>query len=411
MKRHLLVALASLCCFLSAGRSQEPPADSSLSVHEWGTFTSIAGAKGEAVVWSPQAERDDLPSFVEHLRNNQFKGGLQGTIRMETPVLYFYATHPTTVSVRVSFAKGLLTEWYPHASAPLTPRQVSDPILDLNATNGQLLWKSILVDPSGTDNFPKESAASRYYAARETSASPVTVNSPTGPQREKFLFYRGVSSFDVPVTALPQNNRRILVSNRTQSAIPQAILFERRGTRVGYRILGSVQHSSVVDAPDLDADLASLALDLEQILTANGLYPDEAHAMLQTWNDSWFEEGTRLLYIVPRPFVDKVLPLTIAPAPANTTRVFVGRLEIVTPTTENAVETAFSSGDRPTLAKYGRFLAPILQVMIARSHDHARTRQLNAYLNSVYTELYALLKNGPQNLTASRPAPTIISSQ
>jgi len=173
----------------------------------------------------------------------------------------------------------------------------------------------------------------------------------------------------VPVTALPQNNRRILVSNRTQSAIPQAILFERRGTRFGYRILGSVQHSSVVDAPDLDADLASLAHDLEQILIANGLYPDEARAMLQTWNDSWFEEGTRLLYIVPRPFVDRVLPLTIAPAPANTTRVFVGRLEVVTPATENAVETAFSSGDRSTLVKYGRFLAPILQVMIARSHD------------------------------------------
>jgi len=259
VKSRLLLAIASLCCFLSAGRSQEPPADSTLSVHEWGTFTSIAGAKGEAVVWSPQAERDDLPGFVEHLRNNQFKGGLQGTIRMETPVLYFYATHLTTVSVQVSFAKGLLTEWYPHASVPLTPRQVSDPILDLNATNGQLLWKSILVDPSGTENFPKEGAASRYYAARETSASSVTANSPTGPQREKFLFYRGVSSFNVPVTALPQNNRRILVSNRAQSAIPQAILFERRGTRFGYRILGFVQHSSVVDAPDLDADLASLS--------------------------------------------------------------------------------------------------------------------------------------------------------
>lgn len=407
MKRPLLVAVASLCCFLSAGRSQEPPADSGLCVHEWGTFTSIAGAKGKAVVWSPQAERDDLPGFVEHLRNNQFKGGLQGTVRMETPVLYFYATHQTTISVQVSFAKGLLTEWYPHALAPLAPQQLSDPVPDLNVTNGELLWKSILVDPTGTENFPKESTTSRYYAARETSASLVTVNSPTGLQREKFLFYRGVSSFDVPVIALPQNGRRILVSNRTQSAIPQAILFERRGARFGYRILGSVQYSSVVDAPDLDANLASLSHDLEQILIANGLYPDEARAMLQTWNDSWFEEGTRLLYIVPRPFVDRVLPLTIAPAPANTTRVFVGRLEIVTPATENAVETAFSSGDRSTLVKYGRFLAPILQVMLARSHDKARIRELNTYLNSVY----ALLKNGSQNLTASRPAPTIISSQ
>jgi len=290
----------------------------------------------------------------------------------------------------------LLTEWYPHAFAPSAPRQVSDPIPDLNATNGELLWKSILVDPTGTENFPQESAASRYYAARETSASSVTVNSPTGPQREKFLFYRGVSSFDVPVTAVLQNSRRILVSNRTQSAIPQAILFERRGTRFGYRILGPVQHSSVVDAPDLDADLGSLSHDLERILIANGLYPDEARAMLQTWNDSWFEEGTRLLYIVPRPFVDRVLPLTIAPAPSNTTRVFVGRLEIVTPTTENAIEAAFSSSDHATLKKYGRFLAPILQVMIARSRDQARIRELNGYLNSTYARLYAILREGPK---------------
>jgi len=396
MKSRCLIAVASLCFLVSAGHSQEPPTDPGLSVHEWGTFTSIAGAKGEAVAWMPQAERDDLPGFVEHLRNSRTKGGLQGSVRMETPILYFYATHPATVSVHVSFAQGLLTEWYPHAVSSLTPRQLSEPILDLRSSKGEPSWNSVSVDPNDTQNLPKENGASRYYAARETSASSLSVNSRAGRQHEKFLFYRGVSSFAVPVSALPMNGGRILVSNLTQTTIPQAILFERRGDRIGYRVLGPVRNSSIVESPELTSDITSLSIELEKILVAQGLYADEAHAMLQTWNDSWFEEGARLFHIVPRAFVDSILPLTINPVPAKTTRVFVGRIEIVTPATEHAVETAFASGDHATLAKYGRFLAPILQIMIVRSHDQARTAQLNKYLNSTYTELYALLQNDAQ---------------
>ncbi|HLZ11541.1 MAG TPA: hypothetical protein VKP58_03050, partial [Candidatus Acidoferrum sp.] len=127
-----------------------------------------------------------------------------------------------------------------------------------------------------------------------------------------------------------------------------------------------------------------------------GLHPDEARAMLTTWNDSWFEEGTRLLYVVPRAFVDRVLPLTIHPAPASTTRVFIGRMEIVTPATEQAVESAFSSDGRATLTKYGRFLAPILQVMLDRNRDSARAERLTRYLNSAYSDAYALLHERPK---------------
>jgi len=365
-------------------------------VHEWGTFTSIAGGRGEAVAWLPQAERDDLPGFVERLRNNRLKGRLQGTIRMETPVLYFHATDHTTVSVHVGFAEGLLTEWYPHAVNPLAPRQLSDPIPDLKTAAGELTWNSVSINPGDDRNLPKEAATSRYYAARETSASPITVNSRTGQQHEKFLFYRGVSSFAVPVSALPVSNDRIIISNLAQNAIPQAILFERRGQRFGYRILGPVENSSIVDRPELVADTNLLSRDLEKILVGQGLYADEAHAMLETWNDSWFEEGTRLLYIVPGTFVERVVPLTIKPAPVRTTRVFVGRMEIVTPATEEAIQTAFGTGDRATLAKYGRFLAPILQTMIARSHDPGRTQQLARYLNSTNAELYALLEGDPK---------------
>jgi hypothetical protein len=51
----------------------------------------------------------------------------------------------------------------------------------------------------------------------------------------------------------------------------------------------------------------------------------------------------------------------VNPAPGQIVRVFVGRLEIVTPATAKAVKTAVASDDEVTLNKYGRFLEPILQ--------------------------------------------------
>src|SRR5215813_12646416 len=85
-----------------------------LTAHEWGTFTAIAGVDGDAMEWTPFAGPSELPEFVEHFSYSNFKLGLRGTIRMETPVLYFYAPRDVNVSVRVTFSKGIITEWYPH---------------------------------------------------------------------------------------------------------------------------------------------------------------------------------------------------------------------------------------------------------------------------------------------------------
>jgi hypothetical protein len=107
--------------------------------------------------------------------------------------------------------------------------------------------------------------------------------------------------------------------------------------------------------------------------------------MIATWRNSWFEEGSRLLYIVPGQAVNAILPLAIRPAPASTVRVFVGRLELVTPTTEAAVEQAFRAHDQPAIDKYRRFLAPILGAAIERAQaDPLRTRELQSYLKVAY---------------------------
>jgi hypothetical protein len=143
--------------------------------------------------------------------------------------------------------------------------------------------------------------------------------------------------------------------------------------------------------PELSGSIDDLGRDLEGLLVAQGLYQDEAHAMVETWRGSWFEEGSRLLYLVPATFVNNVLPLSINPAPSQTVRVFVGRLELVTPATEKTVLTAFASHDAATLEKYGRFLEPILATMITKEPSPAKARQLQEYLGSYYS--FAIAQN------------------
>jgi len=335
-----------------------------LTVHEWGTFTSIAGKNGQAVEWRPLpiTGTTDLPEFVEHFSMANFKLGLRGTIRMETPVMYFYSPQDAKVSVKVSFAKGIITEWYPHA-LHVEPRGVlRNTDLDQLQTNGTIAWDNVSITPGLAPDLLREDRESRYYTARETASSPVSVTTPNGDQQEKFLFYRGVSSSPLPLSAELDSDGRMWVKNLGHEEIPAIILLERRGKAVGYSSVSALADDAVLDPPELNDSVESLCAELEGILVERGLYPDEASAMVRTWRDSWFEEGSRLIYIVPGGFVDNILPVAIDPTPAKIVRVFVGRLEIVTPATVRAVQTAVASNDEATLKKYGRFLEPILEV-------------------------------------------------
>jgi hypothetical protein len=387
LRKALLWFLFALlaCCFtvasFSSGRNARP-VYSSLTAHEWGTFTSIAGRDGRAVEWLPLTGSTDLPAFVEHFRNAGFKGGLRGTVRMETPVIYLYDSREETVSVKVSFSKGLITEWYPHASHVGPDANIFDATLYQPSADGTISWDSVTVSPSSRTAFPHDSSNNPYYAARMTSSTPLRVLASIGEQQEKFLFYRGVATFPVPLVAKLNDSSQLLIENRDKLEFPNAILFERRGENVGYRVINSQQEEATLDSPALTASVDDLSRDLEGMLVSQGLYQDEAHAMIETWRGSWFEEGSRLLYIVPASFVNKILPLSITPAPSQTVRVFVGRLELVTTATQKAVETALNTQDNATLRLYGRFLEPILDTIVQERSGQARTQTLYKALNS-----------------------------
>ena len=378
-----LVGLLTVYSYLVAKAPR--PGYPGLTVHEWGTFTSVAGSDGEALEWLPLAGPTDLPRFVEHFRNSSFKVGLRGTVRMETPVLYFYGSQEETVSVNVSFSKGLITEWYPRASRIEPKGNLFDGSLYQHQADGSITWDSVTVAPTGRTEFPHEQPDSRYYAARLTSSTPLRVNTPAGVQQEKFLFYRGVSLFSVPVSVRVTPESKVVVANRSAAEIPAAILFERRGDKVGFRLENAVRAQQTLESPELTASPQDAGRELGGILISQGLYQDEAQAMIETWRDSWFEEGSRLLYVVPDGFLSSVLPLSIKPVPDQTVRVFVGRLELITPATETSVEQAYAQHDADTLKKYGRFLEPILNTMIAKESNPARIRKLQANLNTFYT--------------------------
>jgi hypothetical protein len=341
--------------------ADEPRTAADLTAHEWGTFTAVAGPNGRAVEWSPVSGLSDLPRFVEHISDANFKIGLRGTIRMETPVLYFYSPRRMTVSVSVAFSKGVITEWYPHADRVQPGGILRDTNLNRLENDGSIAWNDVTVAPLQGGEFPRELPSNRYYAARETSSAPLSVKTTAGEQQEKFLFYRGVSASSLPLSVGQTPDGKLVIKSLTQEEIPSVILFERRGERVGYRLAGALTNEAVLDPPELTGSIDALCVDLEGVLEDQGLYPDEARAMVQTWRDSWFEEGSRLIYVVPRRFIDDVLPLKIDPTPGQIVRVFVGRFEVLTPATLKAVRTAVACNDQDTLDQYGRFLGTIIE--------------------------------------------------
>ena len=315
---------------------------SPVTVHEWGTFTSVAGANGDSVTWAPLRAAGDLPCFVHSIGPAKYWPGL---VRMETPVDYFYTQIPARVSVHVDFPDGTVTEWYPKAAQ----------------ADHSIYWNDLNILPGANLELPSSKGASRYYAARATDSAELR----SGDENEKVLFYRGMGNFKVPVEPIV-TGKGVALRNNSVEPIPVAILFENQNGRIGYRIVRNLKDSVSLHAPELNASFDSLRDDLTAALEQSGLYPKEAAAMIETWRDSWFEQGMRAIYLMPRATVDTVLPLRVTPAPKETQRVFVGRVEILSPWTERTIRAAMETNDANKLDRFERFLDPFLKQIRAK---------------------------------------------
>lgn len=359
-----------------------PPAPSvRLVAHEWGTFTSFSGSDGVPVGFEPN--NTDLPHFVYYPRDTEGKGGRLargGLVSMETPVVYFYTDRDTRLSVNVDFPRGWITEWYPFAAgAPVRTAQN-------DRSGGQSIRWDVKLTPGEPERFPRERAENPYYHARGTDAVPLQAEATarstredrgdefalrggTVLQREKFLFYRGVGTFPPPVTVQALGGDRVRVINNSGGPATGVVLVTARAGKLGFRALGELAAGAEVIAarPATDGKARDLADVLIGALTAAGLYEKEAQAMVRTWDTAWFhEEGTRVLYLVPRAKTDELLPITISPKPTELVRVLVGRHDVLTPeqeaTAEKQVRRARAAqaeldAAQAELSKLGRFAA------------------------------------------------------
>lgn len=370
------VAPATLCFIsvvLSIGSAASQlgsEQETGLTVHEWGTFTSVVGEEGRALHWRPLSVESDLPSFVysadsgsawRGLRYPQ-KSGMPVKVRMETPVIYFYGSEPARVSVNVTFPSGRITEWFPRA-------QVNREFIE---------WKDLLISPRMHTALPHDLHENHYYPARETDAAVVQANGGTRVEHEKFLFYRGVGNFELPVT-VKSDGGKLLVKAAGETNIGKVIVFENRNGQSGYRVYDLSNDQLVIERPELTNNNPALRRDLKNMLVAAGLFDKEAEAMLNTWRDSWFEEGLRIFYLMPPETTDAVLPISIEPKPQNLVRVLVGRTEVLTPEMAKAVTMqiarlhdpagAIRESARKEIRKYGRFLEPLLTEVLRQSRD------------------------------------------
>ena len=363
----MLGLIAALVAGLVAAKEASPTKVSSshaaeMIVHEWGTFTSCQDSRGQDI-GGVNSDDEPVPAFVHDLIPGLISWGkglppelAAATMRLETPVLYFYPpahSPPKVESVSVEFLGGWLSQYYPNAIAvapgislyknyfPVFGRLTSHTI-------GSLTWKNVLVgvSPGGpVTNDPVWTCPRQVHAAYVRA---------TDGEVERFLFYRGVGHVRSPLSVVRSDyglghDLTVRVAGRYGRMglvryIRHMWLCDFRGDgAVAFRSLGNVRpengsggrlakFSDDFSAGDYSfANLQTLRAGMHAALVADGLYPDEATAMLNTWKKSYFKAyGERLFFIVPRAWTNHYLPLKITPQ-ARITRVMMGRIELITP--------------------------------------------------------------------------------
>jgi len=374
----LAILLTPMALKLEA-QDQSPRLDRFVA-HEWGTFTSVSTADGRVQLWNPLSGPSELPSFV--YRSSQARQCFKGNridlalVRMETPVIYFYSDRDVRASVKVDFPRGCFSEWYPLAR---TERQTID-------------WDGFVAQPGAKENFPVDQSKSHYYPARETDAAPLSIGDEQKVEQEKFLFYRGVGNFDLPLSVRLKDNQ-VIVRSAWPHEVANIIVFENSEGRSGWRIHGPLNGEATIARPALGQSVEPLFREIEKALVGQGLYEKEAAAMVKTWRDSWFEEGLRVFYILPRRATDAILPITIKPQPSELARVFVGRAEIITPEMEREIRAAAqlfgenSPEARSTainsVRRYGRFADPVLREAMNSAKDNASRAAIDELMAAI----------------------------
>ncbi len=368
---------------------------SDLVVHEWGTFLAMQGADG-VTLDGMYHEEHALPAFV-HARSRDQLQVRRALMKGETPVIYFYTAQPQNLQVQVRFPQGIWTQWYPQAAvvSPGLTGGATPPLLE----RGLLHWHVRLLPARPgvkPPTVPATSGDALWNHSRQVDAAFVQVRENGFTSRwgetERFLFYRGLGGAALPVAWKGGREETLSCTSDCPEGVRDLFAIRVEGGRGAFRYFPALRRGlplrDLTPAPQALEPLpqfkARVGRELEQRLTAAGLYPKEARAMVNTWRSSYFEtEGTRILFLLPQAWTDRFIPLRVKPVPQKVVRVMVGRLEALTPEREDEMQKALrqlSAGDTATrqqafahLREQGRYLEPIVRE-VARTTTDATVR-------------------------------------
>ncbi len=376
------------------------------TVHEWGTFTSFQNSAG-LNIYGLQRGDEPLPNFV-YVRNPNYpepsheitgchNGGyscdwrpnvepaqgdrLAVNQRMETPVVYFYSDVPRSVEVSVDFPQGFITEWYPSATSF---RPAIGNVREI--ANGRMVWN---VDVH-TDRLalPPVSPDSIWAPSRQVESNDISV----GGENERLIFYRGVGDFSTPFRT-SSGARGFTLTNTDRFANVPEVIYIRVGAEGGFvRSLGALGAGVSSDIPYGETALGEM-LPMPQYLEAasqtlvaalqrSGLYADEARAMANTWRRAYFETpGERFLYVLPRAWTDRLLPLRVTPTPDALERVLVGRVEVMNQAARENYYTRLHAAAQAVpqvplfTGSLGPFAEQVLELMLERVRQDSKESQ------------------------------------
>lgn len=332
-------------------------------IHEWGTFTSLQDESGQSL-GGINTDDEPVPKFVHGVPQAIQPGadfppqiGGKGmpfchpdvTMRLETPVIYFHpppgGANAQDANVQVKFRGGWLTEYYPNAVSD-APGQTNGLLQFVHLgshTVGNLSWDHLQI---GGDWPLTNTTAHVWTSPRDVEAARVHAD---GGESEKFLFYRGVGHMDAPLIVSRDQDTGDLLLHSHLGGLPVFKPLEIRSMwlvdirtdgEIAFRSLGRMTLSeglsfrtraSFAKEEYSAANFIKLKDSLKAALVSEGLFDDEAQALLKTWEASYFKSpGTRVFFLCPRAWTDYYLPLQIS-LPAQINRVMVGRIELVTP--------------------------------------------------------------------------------
>lgn len=359
-------------------------ADPAYQLHEWGTFTTVSGSDG-ILLTGLEREEEPLPGFVHShagFENNPARQlalmtqmmerhgmpfmtpGSKGfgyrpvagvTVKMETPVLYFHSPEAFDVKVKIGFAGGTISQWYPARSAgevlpeppaPADPKRNPTPLsawlVDFTkGYQGSIEWEVKVLSPEESRDkvLFKPQDTLGWLRARVPGSNALRTSS---GETEGYLFYRGMGRFDPGLKTTVDSGETLHVTNRTGAKISYLVAFERTagGELRWTDRKDGLEAGNTLDLAETDLKLEAGGFEplyqaVKSGLTHCGLTEAESRAMVETWWQSYFEApGLRVFWVVPRETTDRILPLEVSPAPASLVRVIVGRSEVFRPRDE-----------------------------------------------------------------------------